>query len=68
MTRPGIAQVRIDFDPGFASCAASAIFGREAGVTTFTFKSISTRRMIEAQSVTASGGTCTIKQGNVFAE
>jgi hypothetical protein len=59
-------QIKIDFDPGFANCRASAIFGRGAGVS--TFKSISTGEMIEAQSALASDVSCSIKDGNVFAE
>jgi len=61
-------QIKIDFDPGFSTCTASAIFGKSTGLGTFTFKSMSTGKTLEAQSVSARDATCSVKDGNVFAD
>jgi hypothetical protein len=62
------AQIKIDFGQDFGSCTASAILGRGGGAATYTLKSISTGKMIEIQSASASGASCSIKDGNVFAD
>jgi hypothetical protein len=62
------AQIRADFDSGFASCTAKVIVGKSAGVDTYRLKSLSTGQVLEVQSRTASEAGCSIKSGNVFAE
>jgi hypothetical protein len=64
----GARHIRIDFDAEFSGCSASVILGRAADAGTFTLRSAITGVPIEVQSQSASGATCSITNGNVFAE
>lgn len=52
------------FDPGFSSCTVSVIFGREAGG--LKRKGVD-GVMYTIDSMTASGESCSIREGNAFA-
>jgi hypothetical protein len=62
----GARQIRIDFDPNFSSCSASVILGKSSGAGTFTLRSTVSGQMMEIQSQSTSGATCSIREGNVF--
>jgi hypothetical protein len=62
----GARQIRIDFDGSFGSCTANVIVGKSGGAT-FTGKSLASGRTYEVQSTSAGGASCSIKDGNVFA-
>jgi hypothetical protein len=59
----GATRVQIDFDSSFGSCTASVISGKEAGANTY-FKQ---KGKVEVQSTSSSGGSCSIEEGNGFA-
>jgi hypothetical protein len=63
----GAREIRIDFDPNFSSCSASVILGKSSGAGTFTLRSSINGQMLEIQSQSTSGATCSIREGNVFA-
>jgi hypothetical protein len=56
-------RVQIDFDTSYASCTARVISGKEAGASTY-FKQ---NGKVEVQSASTSGATCSIEEGNGFA-
>ena len=62
----GMRRMVVDFDTGFASCAAKIAFAKEAGSQTSLAWSPIIHKMVEFQSATASGETCAVKSGNVF--
>jgi hypothetical protein len=63
----GARRLQIDFDASFGSCAASVIAGKVPGLSTYIGRSMITGAQVEVQSRSASGATCSIKEGNVFA-
>jgi hypothetical protein len=64
----GARHVQVDFDPSFASCTANVILGKSAGAATLTLRGAITGDLVEVQSAHVNGASCSIKEGNVFAE
>jgi hypothetical protein len=65
----GASRVQIDFDGSFGSCTAAVITGKAPGASTFTVeKGLVSGRTWVVQSRVAGPATCSIKDGNVFAE
>jgi hypothetical protein len=63
----GLARrIAVDFDASFASCTASVIFGKETGATSGFMRAFGTKALQEIQSVTVSGTSCSVREGNVF--
>lgn len=60
----GARLITVSFSGG--GCAAGIVVAREAGRATMRVKSFADGGMIEVQSVTAGGASCSIRQGNVF--
>jgi hypothetical protein len=60
----GARQFVATFDPSFSSCTVAVTFGREAG----GLKRVGVDgKMVAIQSMTASGESCSIREGNPFA-
>lgn len=68
MFHGGARHIQINFDTGFSGCSASVILGRAAGAGTFTLKGAISGGVIEVQSQSVSGATCSLRDGNVFAK
>jgi hypothetical protein len=62
----GMRRLVIDFDGSFGSCTAKASWAKRVGASTSIDWSPITKRMVEFQSVTMSGETCSVRDGNVF--
>jgi hypothetical protein len=67
MTAGGARRLTVEFADGFDSCTARVVTAKETGAKVIRGKSLVTGRPMEVQSVTASGATCTVRSGNVFA-
>jgi hypothetical protein len=63
----GARHVEADFDSGFSSCAAKVILGKTNAGGTFRMKSLINGKEIEVLSSTVSAASCSIHDGNVFA-
>jgi len=59
--------VRVTFDGGFSGCTAQVVAAREAGAKSITLRSIVTGGNVDVESVSAGGASCSIKEGNAFA-
>jgi hypothetical protein len=65
----GARRVEIDLDESFGSCTARVVNGKEAGASSYVVHSLKNRvTPVEVQSVSTSAATCTMKDGNVFAD
>jgi hypothetical protein len=64
----GARHIQIDFDANFANCTADVIVGKAAGAGSFTVTSAVTHQKIEVQSTSVAGVSCSVKDGNVFAQ
>jgi len=62
----GMRRLIVDFDANFTSCTARVTHAKERGARTSFALSPITKKMVEFESITASGETCTIRSGNVF--
>jgi hypothetical protein len=60
-------NLRVELSPGGSSCSAQITVGKEVGSATKAFRSGMSGMMTEVHSVTVSGVSCTVQQGNVFA-
>jgi hypothetical protein len=58
-------RIRISFDGG-SSCSAEVLTGK-AGTGTATVRSNATGKMMEFDSVSAGGASCSVQEGNAFA-
>jgi hypothetical protein len=63
----GASRVQIDFDANFGSCTADVVVGKEEGADSYV-KGDRTGHAVEVQSVSISGATCSIEEGNFFAK
>jgi hypothetical protein len=63
----GASQLSITFDSGFQSCTAAVIFGRESGKA-FKFKGLDGKNYTATGVPTASAPSCSIRDGNPFAQ
>jgi hypothetical protein len=64
----GAAHIQADFDASFSSCTADVIRAKSAGNNTRIAKGMVTGTRYEVESSTTSGVSCSIKDGNVFAQ
>jgi hypothetical protein len=64
----GAMRIQIDFDENFRSCTAAVLSGKEPDAGSFIQNGLATGRQIEVQSSKPGAATCSIKDGNVFAE
>jgi hypothetical protein len=60
-------NVRVELSPGGSSCSAQVNVGKEVGSAPKAFRSGLSGMMTEIHSVTVSSASCTVQQGNVFA-
>jgi hypothetical protein len=58
-------RIRISFDGG-SSCSAEVLTGK-AGAGTSIVRSVATGKMMEFQSVSAGSASCSVQEGNAFA-
>jgi hypothetical protein len=63
----GAQQVLVRFDSGFQSCSAQVIVGRSSNSGSITARSLINGQRVEMFSVKASGESCHVQSGNVFA-
>src|SRR6185437_16157951 len=61
------AQMVVSFDPGFQSCTASVHFGRESGKP-FQYRGLRGELFTATGVPTASTPTCSVREGNAFAQ
>ena len=66
--RQGGRHVSVEFDQGFSSCTVQVTIGREAGTDLIKGRSLTTGKRIAFQSQGTSGASCSIRDGNVFAQ
>jgi hypothetical protein len=65
----GARRIQIDFDGNFLGCTAHVVNGKEAGAGAYTVRSLQNSNMpVEVEAVSTSAATCSIKDGNVFAD
>lgn len=62
----GARQIRVDFDPGFASCTLSILVAREGGAASIKGRSIITGDKLEYKHQGTSGESCAVRAGNIF--
>lgn len=63
----GAAQMVVSFDPGFQSCTASVHFGHESGKP-FQYRGLRGELFTATGVPTASTPTCSVREGNAFAQ
>lgn len=61
------SRAQVTFDSGFSSCTAQVIAAKESGSKSITLRSIATGQTIEVESVSAGSASCSITNGNAFA-
>jgi len=61
------AQMVVSFDPGFQSCTASVHFGRKSGKP-FQYRGLRGELFTATGVPTASTPTCSVREGNAFAQ
>jgi hypothetical protein len=67
MQEHGARRILVTFDAGFTSCTANVIRGKETGAQSIRTNSlIRPGAQAEIQSVTTSGVSCSMRDGNVF--
>ncbi len=64
-THGGAGRLIVDFDASFSTCSAKPSLAFEAGKTSRSFSPI-THKWVEIKSVTMSGTSCSIQNGNVL--
>jgi hypothetical protein len=62
----GIRHFTAEFDSNFGTCTAKVTYATQPGATTSVAFSPITKRFVEFQSMTPSGASCSIRNGNVF--
>jgi hypothetical protein len=60
-------NLRVELSPGGSSCTAQMSIGKEVGSAPKAFRGVFTGRTVEIHAVTVGGVSCTVQQGNVFA-
>jgi hypothetical protein len=68
MTSGGARQIVIAFNDNTTSCEARVITAKQVGAEIIRSRSLVTGRPIEIRSVSVSGTSCSIREGNVFGE
>jgi|SRR5579871_415465 len=61
-------QFVVNFDQTFSSCEATIISGKPNGAQYFLMKTSDADKMLEAKSITISAVSCSVRDGNVFAQ
>lgn len=61
----GARRIQVNFDGG-SSCNANVILGKQSGASKIIMKNIVTNKQMEILSVTTSGASCSLQNGNVF--
>jgi hypothetical protein len=61
----GARSISVQFDDGFGSCNANIIIGRNGGQN-IKVKALVGGQTVEIKSATASGASCSVREGNVF--
>ena len=61
-------RVEVSMDSSFESCTAQAITAKQVGTKIASWRAIGSGRQIEVESVSAGPASCSVKNGNVFAE
>ena len=59
-------RVQVTLDSGFSSCSAQVISGKSGGGVA-AVKSVATGNMVEFESVSAGAASCSVQNGNAFA-
>jgi hypothetical protein len=67
MTSGGARRIEITFSDSYTTCEARVITAKQVGAELIRSKSLVSGRPIEIRSVSVSGTTCTVRDGNVFA-
>ena len=63
----GLARrIVVEFGGDFATCTASVILGKESGVGSGYIRAFGTKTRLEVRSASASGASCSVRDGNVF--
>jgi len=60
-------NLRVEIAPGGSSCSAQMLVAKESGSAPKAFRSAMSGMQTEVHAVTVSGVSCTVQQGNVFA-
>lgn len=63
----GAQQVLVRFDSGFQTCSAQVVVGRSSSGGSISTRSLINGQHVEIFSVKASGESCHVQNGNVFA-
>lgn len=66
MTSGGARQITVQFAEGYSNCTANVVTAKQTGSDVIRSKAYTTGEQLEIRSVTASGASCTIRDGNVF--
>lgn len=61
-------HIDVTFDGGFAGCSAHVVTAKQSGAKTAVVRSISTGSNVEFESVSAGAASCSIANGNAFAQ
>ena len=59
-------RLTVSFDAAFSNCTASVVYGNSGGKK--TWKSYDGKRTIELLALSASGASCSVRDGNAFAQ
>ncbi len=62
----GARQIQVTFDGGYSSCSANVILGRQSSASKIMMTNIVSNKRMEILSVTTSGASCSLQNGNVF--
>ncbi len=60
-------HVQVTFDSAFSSCTAQVIGAKQSGSKTVMLRSIASGATIEVESVSSGSASCSVAQGNPFA-
>ncbi|MFM1814788.1 MAG: hypothetical protein RLZ98_1483 [Pseudomonadota bacterium] len=63
----GAGRISISFNGNFSGCSARVIVAKEVGAKVIVSKSIATGKRIEIRSARISGVSCSVQDGNAFA-
>ena len=58
-------RITVNFDASFSTCSASVVYGKAGGPQ--KWKSLDGKRTLEVQSISVSGASCSIREGNLVA-
>jgi len=64
----GARRIVVTFNDNHTSCEARVVTAKPAGAELLRIKSLVSGRLFEIRSTSVSGTTCTMREGNVFAQ